>query len=130
MNSELKELLEMAKNQSVETQRMKYYIHSLICIAIMFGFQFIPPFTDTITQTGMNALGIFLGVLYGWSFVSMIWPSLLGMVACGFTGLMTMQESFFARLWRRYCYYHVSCFRIRCFHGTKWPQPLDCKLVY
>lgn len=94
MNSELKELLEMAKNQSVETQRMKYYIHSLICIAIMFGFQFIPPFTDTITQTGMNALGIFLGVLYGWSFVSMIWPSLLGMVACGFTGLMTMQESF------------------------------------
>lgn len=83
-----------AKNQSLEGQRMKYYIHSLICIVIMFGFQFIPPFTDAITHTGMNALGIFLGVLYGWTFVSMIWPSLLGMVACGFTGLMTVQESF------------------------------------
>ena len=84
----------MAKNQSVESQRMKYYIHSLICVVIMFGFQFIPPFTDSITQTGMDALGIFLGVLYGWTFVSMIWPSLLGMVACGFTGLMTVQDSF------------------------------------
>ncbi len=83
-----------AKNQSLEGQRMKYYIHSLICIVIMFGFQFIPPFTDAITHTGMDALGIFLGVLYGWTFVSMIWPSLLGMVACGFTGLMTVQESF------------------------------------
>lgn len=51
----------MAKNQSVESQRMKYYIHSLICVVIMFGFQFIPPFTDSITQTGMDALGIFLG---------------------------------------------------------------------
>lgn len=84
----------MAKNQSVETQRMKYYIHSLICIVIMFGFKYIPPFTDSITEVGMNSLGIFLGVLYGWSFVSMIWPSLLGMIACGFTGLMTVQDSF------------------------------------
>lgn len=84
----------MAKNQSVQSQRIKYYIHSLICIVIMFGFQFIPPFTDTITEVGMNALGIFLGVLYGWTFIGMIWPSLLGMVACGFTGLMTVQDSF------------------------------------
>ena len=84
----------MAGSQSVASSRKKYYIHSLICIVIMFGFRFIPPFTDSITETGMEVLGIFLGVLYGWTFISMIWPSLLGMVACGFTGLMTIQESF------------------------------------
>ena len=84
----------MAGSQSVASSRKKYYIHSLICIVIMFGFRFIPPFTDSITETGMEVLGVFLGVLYGWTFISMIWPSLLGMVACGFTGLMTIQESF------------------------------------
>lgn len=71
-----------------------YYMHSMICILIMFGFQFIPPFISGISETGMNVLGIFIGMLYGWTFVEMIWPSILGMVACGFTGLMTVQESF------------------------------------
>ena len=84
----------MSANLSLKKSRTKYYIHTLICLLIMFTFQFIPPFTDKITPTGMNALGIFLGVLYGWTFIGMIWPSLLGMVACGFTGLMTVKESF------------------------------------
>lgn len=74
-------------------EKKKYYIHSVICVLIMFGFQFIPPFISGISETGMQVLGIFLGMLYGWTFVEMIWPSLLGMIACGFTGLMTVQDS-------------------------------------
>ncbi len=84
----------MKKQVSVERSRQKYYVHSAICIAIMFLFRFIPPFTPSITEVGMNSLGIFLGVLYGWTFVGMIWPSLLGMVAVGFSGIMDVKESF------------------------------------
>ncbi|CDX00396.1 citrate transporter [Desulfitobacterium hafniense DP7] len=82
------------KRKPIFSQSTKYYFHSAIAILLMFTFRFIPPFNPMITETGMNALGIFLGVLYGWSFVGMIWPSLLGMIACGFTGIMTLQESF------------------------------------
>ena len=40
-----------------------YYVHSLIGIAIMFGFGHIVP-PEPITAIGMQALGIFLGLIY------------------------------------------------------------------
>ena len=51
----------------------------------MFGFGFLPPI-EPITPLGMKILGIFLSLLYGWSFVSLVWPSLLGMIALSLTG--------------------------------------------
>lgn len=43
---------------------------------------------------GMKAIGIFFGVLWGWVFIDLMWPSVLGMFAVGLTGFMTVGESF------------------------------------
>lgn len=42
-----------------------YYIKALITIVIMFGFGQLPPI-DPITPLGMNIVGIFIGLLFGW----------------------------------------------------------------
>ncbi len=43
---------------------------------------------------GMKAIGIFFGVLWGWVFIDLCWPSLLGIFAVGLTGYMTVGQSF------------------------------------
>lgn len=70
-----------------------YYIHSAITLLLMFGFQFIPP-VEPLTLLGMQVLGIFLGLLYAWTFVDFTWPSLMGMVALGLTGYAPMTTIF------------------------------------
>lgn len=57
-----------------------YYIHSAIGLAIMFLFGFLPPI-DPVTPLGMKFLGIFIGLLYLWSFVDMGWPILAAFAA-------------------------------------------------
>lgn len=57
-------------------------IHIAITIALMFVGRFLPP-VGTITPLGMEILGIFLGLIYGWTFCNMIWPSFLGLVLIG-----------------------------------------------
>lgn len=57
-----------------------YYLHSAICLFIMFAFGQLPPI-EPLTPLGMNLIGIFLGVLYGWIFIEIVWPSLAGLLA-------------------------------------------------
>lgn len=73
----------------------KYYIHTIILFVIMFGFGFLPS-VGTITPLGMKVLGVFLGMLYGWCFIEMLWPSLIGLVALGLSGYCPIQEAFIA----------------------------------
>ncbi len=61
------------------------YLASTIGILITFGFGYLPPL-DRITPMGMKVLGIFLGMIFLWSFVSILWPSLLGIVALIISG--------------------------------------------
>lgn len=63
-----------------EDKDLWYYVASVIGILIIFGFGSLPPF-EPITPIGMSILGIFLGMIFLWSFVSILWPSLLGIVA-------------------------------------------------
>lgn len=58
----------------------------------MFGFKYIPPIGG-ITEVGMGVVGVFLGLLWGWTFCEQAWPSLLSLVAMGFTGYMTVGEA-------------------------------------
>ncbi len=60
------------------------YIHAAIVCLFMFGFQFIPA-PAPITTYGMQVIGVFLGVIWGWSFCGLFWPSLLALFAMGFT---------------------------------------------
>ena len=71
----------------------KYWIHVAICLAITFGFGYLPPIAG-LSEIGMKAVGIFFGVLYGWVFIDLAWPSLLGIFAVGMSGYMTVAKSF------------------------------------
>lgn len=71
-----------------------YYINSVISVAIMLFFGFIPSPVDTISSLGMRVLGIFIGLIYGWIFVDLVWPSFLSFVILGFSGAMTVTEAF------------------------------------
>lgn len=64
-----------------------YVINSAICLIIMFAFGQLPPI-GSLTPLGMNLIGIFLGVLYGWIFVEIVWPSLAGLLALALIGGM------------------------------------------
>lgn len=67
------------------------WLHFIIIFALMFGFGFLPPIGE-VTVVGMKMLGVFLGLLYGWSTCGMFWPSLLGWVAIGTSGIAPMKE--------------------------------------
>ena len=56
------------------------WVHVIIIILLMFGFKYIPPVGD-ITSLGMQTIGIFLGVVYGWCVINLVVPSLLGLFA-------------------------------------------------
>lgn len=70
----------------------KLYIHSMIVVLFMFGFGYLPPF-GSVTSLGMKALGIFLGSIWGWCFVSLGWPSVLGLIAIGLSGYMNVNTT-------------------------------------
>ena len=68
------------------TKTVRYYILSAIGIAIMLFFRFLPPM-GTVTELGMNVLGIFLGAIWCFSTVGTFWPALLALVLFGTSGL-------------------------------------------
>ena len=70
----------------------KFDVKEIVCIAVMFvlffGVQYLPPFGH-ITPLGMKVLGVFLGLLWGWVFVDLVWTSLLGFFILSLTGWTT-----------------------------------------
>lgn len=68
-------------------------IHYVIILLFMFGFRFIPPFGG-LNEVSMQVIGVFVGVLYGWITVEIVWPAVLGVVAFGMTDYCTMSELF------------------------------------
>ena len=66
---------------------LAYYVHSLVCLCIMFGFGLLDP-VEPLTPLGMRLVGVFLGVLYGWLFIEIVWPSLAGLLAMMLVGGM------------------------------------------
>ena len=67
-----------------EKQNNSEIIHLTVFLALTFGVGFIP--CSFINPLGMRIIGIFAGVIYGWTFLGFIIPSLLGMVALGICG--------------------------------------------
>lgn len=83
----------MAQTDLPARTPIKYWINIGICLLVTFGFGYLPPF-GSITLLGMKILGIFLGVLYGWIFIEVIWPSLLGLLALMLIGDMKPAQVF------------------------------------
>ena len=64
------------------------YLHIAIILFFMFGFGRIFAPVSTLTPLGMKLLGVFIGVLYGWTFCGIMWPSIMGWVAICSTGML------------------------------------------
>lgn len=58
------------------------YVHYFITAFIVFGSQFMPQI-GPVTPKGFAILGCFVGAVYGWTFLDMIWPSIIGLIGLG-----------------------------------------------
>lgn len=65
-----------------------FYVHIAVILFFMFGFGRIFAPISTLTPLGMQLLGVFIGVLYGWTFCGILWPSIMGWVAICSTGML------------------------------------------
>ena len=101
-------------NQAKAAAQAKYpvskVIHSAITIFLMFLFgRVIPPFGG-ITEVGMNVLGVFLGVIYGYCTCEIAWPSILGFVAYGLSGAVTMKDGIQAMMGQSVVFQSICAF--------------------
>lgn len=64
-----------------------WYIHFAVTLLIMVVIGSLPT-VGQITRYGMQTLGIFFGVIYGFSTVGILWASLAGIVGMGIIGVM------------------------------------------
>ena len=83
----------MSSATAKKPKTMSYWINSAIVLFCFFGFGILPPIFD-LSYAGMRAVGIFIGLLWGWIAVDFAWVSIIGIVAMGTTGVMTITESF------------------------------------
>lgn len=76
----------MAKQIDLKTKKSLYPLHIVIIFILMFGFRFLPA-PAPITPYGMAVIGIFAGLIYGWtvSASNLVWPALLAMAALATT---------------------------------------------
>lgn len=72
-----------------------YLINSIVALAIMMGFPYVVPAVEPLTSLGVEILGIFLGMLYGWLIVDdVVWPSIAGLVFLGLSEYTTVTKAF------------------------------------
>ena len=60
-------------------------VNIAITLLLMFGVGFLPPFA-TLTPMGMRVLGVFLGIVWGYTTWDVVTVSLFAFAAFGFTG--------------------------------------------
>lgn len=66
----------------------KRIVHLIIMFVLTIGIGLLAPFGQ-ITELGMKVLGVFIGVLYGWIFIDLVWPSVFGFVMLSIVGYQT-----------------------------------------
>ncbi|SHI03665.1 solute carrier family 13 (sodium-dependent dicarboxylate transporter), member 2/3/5 [Sporobacter termitidis DSM 10068] len=66
-----------------KTRDALYFVKSIIGLAIMIFFQYIPA-PAPITPTGMAVIGMLLGLIFLWTFVDIVWPTFAGILIFGF----------------------------------------------
>lgn len=59
---------------------VNYFFHIIVFLCITFLFGKLDPIAP-LTLFGMNTIGVFLGVIYAWVFIDIIWPSMVGLLA-------------------------------------------------
>ena len=74
-----------------------YFINSIIGLALIFGFGFLPAI-EPLTPLGMKLLGIFLGMVYLFTVCDVTWPSIAAIIALGLSGYCTINEAIAASM--------------------------------
>lgn len=74
-------------------QSIKPIIHSLISIFFMFLGLFLPAI-GPISEMGVSILFAFIGAIWGWCTVNMIWPSILALFVLGLSGYTSVAGAF------------------------------------
>lgn len=64
-----------------ETKKVNM-IHYIIVAAFCLLFRFVPPVLG-LTELGMGIVGTFIGAVYGWIMIDMLWPSALALAGIG-----------------------------------------------
>ena len=73
-------------------------IHYIIVAAFCLLFRFIPPFGG-LTEIGVGILGTFIGAVWGWITIDMLWPSVMALVGIGISiGMNAMMTASFGSL--------------------------------
>ena len=73
-------------------------IHYIVVAFFCLGFRFVPPFAG-ITPYGMGILGTFIGAIYGWMTINMLWPSLMALAGVGLSiGMNQMLAASFGNM--------------------------------
>ena len=87
-------------------KRAVYWIHTFVYFLLTFCFGYLP--FHALTPFGMNIVGIFIGLLYGWTFIGFVWPSMMSIFALGLCGYFKTPQAAFAsafsnpsRMWER-----------------------------
>lgn len=62
-------------------------VHSLVGVAIMFLFRYLPLHLPEVTPVGMEIIGVFIGTLYLWTTVDPVWSSLLSIFMIGVSAM-------------------------------------------
>ncbi|MCP1102194.1 sodium-dependent dicarboxylate transporter 2/3/5 [Aequitasia blattaphilus] len=77
-----------------EKTARSHIVHSLIGVGIMIFFRFLPiPFPEgTVTPTGQEILGIFIGTLYMWTTADVLWGSLISAFFVGISSYAPMPQ--------------------------------------
>lgn len=65
----------------------------VILFAILGLFFFVIPPIDPLTHKGMQMIGLFLAMVFGWTFIDTVVPSIVGIVALSFVEGMTVQTA-------------------------------------
>ena len=82
---------------AIGTRNMKVYIHACIIVGIMILAHFIPA-PAPITPLGVQIIGIFIGMIWGWCTCGMLWPSIIGIVMLGMTDYAASPEASFGMM--------------------------------
>ncbi|MBQ9021676.1 MAG: anion permease [Eggerthellaceae bacterium] len=73
--------------EAAKQKKDLYFVHLAIGFVVMILFAFILPNPEPITPIGMKVVGIFLAMVYWWSTVGALWPSILGLFLLGISGI-------------------------------------------
>lgn len=77
----------MEGNGKKATVKWTYWLFLAIGLGFMLAFPRLKPFS-TITPVGMTVLGVFIGMVFLWSTMDSIWPSVLGLLLVALAGYL------------------------------------------